>query len=191
MVINRIYHILSNMYTRSQYNKEYHKRIREIVNWTYNDEDYSENNYALIQEGKHRMRIEKAEEQVARSSGNDMIKLTLSVSGYNSKLWKYIVLNCLTRENEKRTNRWLGSVFNSFSITMGNLDLDMWTGYTGGAMVRHVKDANGTDRAEVYYFLPRKDVDALPAWSEGASGKAVVDPDMVDFGKNTENAIPF
>lgn len=162
-----------------------------MLNWTYKDEDYSESNYALIPEGKHRVRIEKAEEQIARSSGNDMIKLTLSVSGYNSKLWKYIVLDHSTREKEKRTNQWLGSVFNSFSITRGNLDLDTWTGYTGGAMVRHVKDANGTDRAEVYYFLPRKDVDILPTWVEGAAGRGVVDPDMVDFGGSTAEAIPF
>ena len=162
-----------------------------MVNWTYNDEDYRENSYALIPEGKHRVRIEKAEEQIARSSGNDMIKLTLSVSGYNSKLWKYIVLDRSDREKEKRTNQWLGSVFNSFSITRGNLDLDTWAGYTGGAMVRHVKDNSGTERAEVYYFLKRTDVDTLPAWSEGAAGRGVVDPDMVDFGDNTPDAIPF
>ena len=145
----------------------------------YNPDDFSEDNYGLIPEGRYRVRIDNAEEAVSHK-GNSMIKLTLSVSGYKAKLWSYIVLNGTTPEQIKAINRRLGAIFNSFDIV------------EGGAQVRHTKDMNDNDRAEVQYFLYRKEVNKLPAWQEvGTQG--TIEPDMVDFGDTASNSsgIPF
>ena len=117
------------------------------------------------------MRIEEAEEKTSRS-GKDMIKLTLEVSGYKLKLWKYILLDSSDAEATRYTDQWLGSIYDSFGIERGNTDVYSWEGKTGGARVRHKPDANGDMRAEIHYFLPRKKVDTLPAWQEGTNGQS-------------------
>ena len=148
----------------------------------YNPEDFSENEYTLIPEGRYRVRIEDAEEATSHS-GKNMIKLTLAVSGYRSKLWSYIVLDATTPEQIKATNRKLGAIFNSFDIVEGNMHISDWRGCVGGAQVVHKKDATGKDRAEIAYFLYRKNVNELPDWQEaGMPTQGNVDPDMVDFG---------
>lgn len=157
----------------------------------YNPDDFSENDYGLIPAGKYRVRIEDAEEATSHS-GKNMIKLTLAVSGYRSKMWSYVVLDATTPEQVKATNRRLGAIFNSFGIPEGNMHLDSWRGCVGGAKIRHSKDANDNDRAEVHYFLYRKEVDKLPAWQEvGTEG--IIDPDMADFsdGLKMSSEIPF
>lgn len=132
----------------------------------YNPDDYDENAFDLIPAGKHRVRIENAEDQVSKT-GKPMIKLTLAVSGYNNKLWSYILLDNSTPEAVKQTNRRLGSLWHSFNIQPGNMNFQDWIGRVGGAQVRHSPDLNGNDRAEIHYFIKRQDVDCLPAWQEG------------------------
>lgn len=157
----------------------------------YNPEDFSEDNYGLIPEGKYRVRIDNAEEAVSHA-GNNMIKLTLSVSGYSSKLWYYVVLNSSNPEQIKITNRKLGAIFDSFYIVEGNMHLSDWRGCVGGAKIRHTKDMNDNDRAEIQYFLYRKEVNKLPAWQE-AGTQGTIEPDMVDFGDTSDSSanIPF
>ena len=157
----------------------------------YNPDDFSEDDYPLIPEGKYRVRIEDAEEATSHA-GNNMIKLTLSVSGYRSKLWSYVVLDGTTPEQIKATNRKLGAIFNSFDIVEGNMHLSDWRGCVGGAKIRHKKDMNDNDRAEVQYFLYRKEVIKLPKWEEAAM-QGTIDPDMVDFGDtgSSSPSIPF
>lgn len=134
--------------------------------WDYfNPEDYNENAFGIIPVGKYRVRIEEAFDQVSKS-GKDMIKITLSVSGYSSKIWYYLVLDNSTPESIKQTNQRLGSFWNSFRIPQGNLSYPDWRGRVGGIKVRHSKDHNGNDRADVHYFLKRSEVDTLPAWQE-------------------------
>ena len=67
----------------------------------YNPDDYNQNKYPIIPEGTYRVRIEDAEEATSHR-GNNMIKLTLAVSGYTSKLWHYIILNGDTPEDIKK-----------------------------------------------------------------------------------------
>ena len=164
-----------------------------MLEWTYNPEDFREENYGLIPEGKHRVRIEDAQEKVSRSSGRDMIELTLSVSGYSSKLWSYQVLDRSDREHERQTNQRLGTIYNSFNIPHGELDLSHWIGHSGGAMIRHRKRDDGTERAEIAYFLYRKEVEKLPDWHEaGLVMAGNIDPDMADFdGSGEASKIPF
>ena len=167
------------------------------ITWHYDADDFSEENYGLIPVGDYRAIIEKAEETSSQNSGLPMIKLTLKVNGYNSKLWGYIVLD---PDNRQRTNQTLGTVFNSFAITPGNMDIDTWVGRMGAVHVRHKSDYKGTERAELGYFIYRKNQDKLPQW-HGDMGSVTlsqggnIDPDMVDFGDNVEQSgssdIPF
>lgn len=159
--------------------------------WKYKQEDFNPNSFGIIPEGKHRVRIEKAEEQVSRSSGKPMIKLTLAVSGYNSQLWAFQVLDDSDREHEKMTNQRLGTIFDSFGITPGNMNISDWEGKSGGAFIKHEKDAQNNERAKIGYFLFRNEVDKLPAWQNNQP--APINPDMMDFNGNNSNPydIPF
>ena len=189
-VINSIYAILSNSRKRLEYDYYYRRQIKML--WEhYNPDDFSEDNYGLIPAGRHKVRIEDAEEAVSHA-GNNMIKLTLAVSGYKSKLWYYIVLDCSTPEQIKATNRKLGAIFNGFDIVEGNMHLSDWRGCIGGVQIRHTKDINDNERAEVQYILYRKEVLKLPKWQE-AGTQGSIDPDTADFGDNPSNpqGIPF
>lgn len=137
-----------------------------MANWKYNPGNYNEDGFALIPAGDYRVRIDSAEETESRS-GKDMIKLTLSVSGQSTKLWFYLVFDSSNEQAIRYTDQRLGSIFNSFNIEPGNMNTYDWEGKTGGARVRQRTDPNGSLRSEVYYFLPRKRVDELPAWIEG------------------------
>ena len=147
-----------------------------IIDFPYNDSEYKEINYALIPAGNHRVRIDNAEIKTS-STGKNMVVLTLAVSGFNSKLWRNIIIDQSTPEAAKRTNQWLGEVFRAFDITPGDLELDHWLGKTGGAKVKHSTDNKGEQRAEVHYFLRRSELDKLPAWQEGSNG----DSDSEEF----------
>ena len=129
LVINTIYSILHDRRKRLNYDIIYRRKITEMeVTWHYNADDFSEDNYGTIPVGDYRAIIENAEETSSQNTGLPMIKLTLKVNGYNSKLWGYIVLD---PDNPKRTNQTLGTVFNSFAITPGNMDIDTWIGRMG------------------------------------------------------------
>ena len=188
--INSIYGILSDFWKRKDYDIIYNRRILQML-WQYKKEDFNPNSFDIIPEGKYRVRIEKAEEQISRSSGKPMIKLTLAVSGYNSLLWAFQVLDDSDREHEKMTNQRLGTIFNSFSIPEGNMNIEDWVGKSGGAFIKHQKDAQGKERAGIGYFLFRNEVDKLPAWQD--KQPAPINPDMMDFSGNNSNPydIPF
>ena len=142
------------------------------MDWKFNPDNYDPDGFSIIPEGNYRVRIDEAEETTSRKSGKPMIKLTLSVSGSNSKLWSYTVLDATSEETTKRTDNYLGKIFDCFKIQPGNMNISSWVGKTGGAKVRHGKDDNGNTRAEIHYFLKRSDVDALPAWRDENSTSA-------------------
>lgn len=157
----------------------------------YNPNDYNEDKYSLIPEGDYRVRIENAEEATSHAN-NNMIKLTLAISGYSSKLWYYLVLNDNSPEEIKKTNKKLGKIFESFGIAEGDFSLDNWKGHVGGARILHEDDANGIKRARVAFFLYRNVVDKLPDWQEKSS-LGNIDPDMMDFSDDLIGStdIPF
>ena len=168
-----------------------------VLNYSnYNENDFNPNAYALIPAGRHRVRIEDVKERTSQS-GKDMIELTLAVSGYNSKLWGYVFLDTSSPEAIKKTNQALGTIFNSFNIQHGDLELEHWKGRVGGVMVTHKQGINGEPRANVSYFLFRKEVDKLPAWKNSDSSSATtqdnIDADMMDFNdqQNNSHGIPF
>ena len=138
------------------------------ISWNFNASDYEENSFAPIPVGDHRVRIASVEEQTS-SNGNDMLKITLDVSGHSSSLWYYLVF---MPQNPQMTNQKLGQIFDSFGITPGNMNFNSWVGKVGGCRVKH-ELYNGENSAKVSYFLSRSKVDNLPAWQD-APGKASV-----------------
>ncbi len=126
--------------------------------WIFNPNDYEEKDYSPVPAGDHRVRINDV---VAKrfNSGNEGFEITLDVSGYNSKLWYYLVLD---PNDTKKTNQRIGSFFDSFGIT----DYDMshfmgWKGKVGAVKVKHEK-YNDQDQAKVAFCLSRKNQDKLP-----------------------------
>ena len=132
-----------------------------MVNWNFNAEDYEEQSFKPIPVGDHRVRIASAEEQIS-SSGKQMIKLVLNVSGYSSTIWHYLVF---MPDNQKLTNQKLGEFWNSFGIPQGNFNTASWTGKVGAAKVKH-EDYNGESNAKIAYFINKDRQDKLPAWQE-------------------------
>ena len=132
-----------------------------MVNWNFNAADYEETSFKPIPVGDHRVRIASVEEKTS-GNGNQMIVLTLDVSGYNSKIWHNITL--LT-SNPKLTNQKLGELWNSFGIQQGNFNLNSWIGKVGAAKVKH-EEYNGESNAKVSYFINKNKQDKLPAWQE-------------------------
>lgn len=127
------------------------------MNWEFKRE---ENTFEEIPVGEHRVRIANAEKAVSKS-GNDMLVLTLDVSGYQSKLWHYVVFMV---EHPEITNRNLTSIFDSFGIPDGDFNLENWKGKVGACATK--QDEYGT---KVRYFLTKKKQESLPAWKEPTS----------------------
>jgi hypothetical protein len=152
-----------------------------MVNWNFNAADYEETSFKPIPVGDHRVRIASAEEQIS-SSGRQMIKLVLDVSGYSSTIWHFIVF---MPENQKLTNQKLGELFNSFGIQQGNFNLQQWIGKVGAAKVKH-ETYNNEPSAKIAYFINKDRQDKLPAWQEpnksnGSVFEEVGTPDDLPF----------
>ena len=138
-----------------------------MIDWKFDCADYEEQSFKPIPVGDHRVRISSAEEQTS-SKGNQMIKLVLDVSGYNSTIWHYIVF---MSDNPKLTNQKLGELWNSFGIPQGNFNLHEWGGKVGAARVKH-EIHEGNTNPKVSYFIAKDRQDKLPAWQEPANATA-------------------
>ena len=124
------------------------------MEWNYQRE---ESTFEEIPVGEHRVRIADAEKAISKN-GNDMLVLTLDVSGYRSRLWHYVVF---MPDHPEITNRNLTSIFDSFGIADGDFNLANWKGKVGACMTK--QDEFGT---KVRYFLSRKKQENLPPWQE-------------------------
>ena len=153
-----------------------------MLNWKFNPENYNEKGYQLVPPGKYRVRIENAEETMAKT-GKPMVKLTLKASGYNSKIWHNVVMDNTSEEAIARTDNMLGRIFDSFNIPAGDMNLADWKGKVGAAEVKNEPDLNEVMRAGIKYFIRRKEQNDLPAWQEHvtATSTAKVNAEMVDF----------
>ena len=124
------------------------------MEWNYQRE---ESTFEEIPVGEHRVRIADAEKAISKN-GNDMLVLTLDVSGYRSRLWHYVVF---MPDHPEITNRNLTSIFDSFGIADGDFNLANWKGKVGACMTK--QDDFGT---KVRYFLSKKKQESLPPWKE-------------------------
>lgn len=145
------------------------------MEWNYKRE---ENIFDEIPVGEHRVRIAEAEKAISKN-GNDMLVLTLDVSGYKSRLWHYVVFMA---DHPEITNRNLTAIFDSFGIEDGDFNLKNWLGKVGACVTK--QDDFGT---KVRYFLSKKKQEKLPPWQEPDSApkkpqlQAFDDPDDCPF----------
>lgn len=139
-----------------------------MINWNFNSNDYQETSFKPIPVGDHRVRISSVESG-STSTGKQMIKLVLDVSGHNGKIFHNLVLN---PENQKLTNQKLGELFDSFGIQPGNFNLPTWIGKTGAAKVKH-EEYNGNTNPKVNYFISKVKQEKMPAWAEPSNLAAV------------------
>ena len=150
------------------------------INWTFNPNEYEEKSFSMIPEGDHRTRIADVVEKTFRS-GSEGFEITLEVSGYNSKLWFYLVLDA---SDTKRTNQRIGSFFDSFGITDPDLSHHRgWVGKVGAVRVKQ-EAYNGNTSAKVAFCLSKKNQDKLPPakFSESVSVTApVINSDELPF----------
>lgn len=153
------------------------------INWNFDSKDVDEG-FPLIPAGDHRVRIASAIEKQSKT-GNDMIELSLDISGQPGHLFYYLVF---LPNNTTMTNTNLKRLWDSFGLEIGNMNTASWVGKVGAARVKH-EEHNGDPQAKVSYFIERKKQDKLPAWVEkpGAVTPAAV-PAWVTAA---ENAPPF
>jgi hypothetical protein len=155
------------------------------INWSFDNSQYQEHTFKPIPVGEHRVRIASAEESVS-PAGNQMIKLTLDVSGYNSRIWHNVMF---LADRQELTNQRLGELFNSFGIEPGNFNTATWIGKVGAAKVKHGTYNNET-KAEVNYFISKDRQDKLPAWVE-PSNKAELTGQATPTPVPTPNNLPW
>ena len=144
--------------------------------WQYQRE---ERQFDSIPVGDHRVRIASVEMTTSKS-GNEMLKITLDVSGYSAKLFHYIVF---LPDNPQMTNRKLTELFDSCGIS--EAEAGNYTAWVGRAGAVHTKeDEYG---AKVAYFISGRKAEALPAWKDAGAGtpKGMTPVDMDD------DSIPF
>ena len=139
------------------------------MKWVYDATHYDPDagNYELIPQGPHRVRIETVEEAVSRT-GYEMLKLTLTVSGYSGKLWYYLVF---MEDRPEITNSNLGAVYDSFGIIPGDLNYRGWVGKVGAARVKH-EEYRGELTAKVGRLIAKGRQGDLPPWTEPAGKKS-------------------
>lgn len=155
------------------------------IAWNFNENDYQANDFACIPAGDYRVRIANAEETKSKN-GNDMVKLTLDVSGHSSSLWYYLVF---MPDNPSMTNQKLGQLFESFGINPGDMNTANWVGKVGAARVTN-EMYNGENTAKVKYFLSKKKQESLDEWKEPA-GKASVTGGNANFVPVASEDLPF
>lgn len=153
-----------------------------MVNWNFNANDYEEKSFKPIPAGDHRVRIFDAIEKTSKS-GNDMIEVTLEVSGYSSKVWYYLVLK---KDDVKKTNQKLGEFWSSFAIPMGNFALNSWKGKVGGAKLVH-EEYEGNTTVKVAYLLNGDRQEKLAPWREPSVNSSAA---FVEVGVD-EAELPF
>lgn len=141
-----------------------------------------EQQFEVIPEGRHRIRIKSAEKATSKN-GNDMLTLQFEVSGYSSVLYHYIVF---LDDRPEVTNRMLTQFFDSFSgIPEGDFNMQNWVGKVGACTVKH-EDYQGQTRAKIGYFIPADKQKDMPTWK--SKDGIEVSPD--GFMRMADGAVP-
>lgn len=156
--------------------------------WNFDPTMYEANDFSIIPQGDHRVRIEDVEFKKSKNTGKDMFEITLAVSGHGGKLWYYLVLD---PNDPKKTNQKVGTLFDSFGITDYNMmNYPHWKGKVGGARVVH-EDYNGEQQAKVRFLLSKKNQEKLPPAKFGNAMSAA--PAANNFGviDDDDEGLPF
>ena len=156
-----------------------------MSDWNYAREESS----LAVPVGKHRVRIKEAVKTKSKSN-NDMLKITLQVSGMNNLLWHYIVF---MPDRPDVTNRMLTQFYDSFKdIKEGDFVLANWIGKVGACVV--AVDKEDESRTRISYFIKADKQGDLPAWVEPEKSGGVTVTEgadgFVDMS-NVDSDIPF
>lgn len=155
-----------------------------MSDWSYQREESS----LAVPVGKHRVRIKEVKKKQSKK-GNDMLEITLQVSGMNNLLWHYIVF---MPDRPDVTNRMLTQFFDSFKdIKEGDFVLANWVGKVGACVVAVDKDDE--TRTRISYFIKADKQGDLPAWVEPENSKGAVTEGADGFidTSNVDTDIPF
>lgn len=148
-----------------------------MANWTFDPSQYQERKFETIPVGDYRARIAEVTERTFKS-GNTGYEITLSINGYNSKMWFYLVLD---PSNVAQTNQRIGEFFDSFGITgtaMGSGK--QWIGAVGAVRVKH-EAYNGENQAKVAYCIARDKQDKLAPWKQNGTQTQAVPVAQVEI----------
>ena len=122
--------------------------------WDFDQKSYEENKitYKKI-EGKKLVRIDKIDDSVT-SSGNDMWKITLSISDEKVKVYYNLVFD---KAHKEITNNKLGKIFDSFGNEDGTpikkcVEKSEWIGKIAAAEIKS-KTFNGKEYPDIHYFI--------------------------------------
>jgi len=141
---------------------------------TFDPKSYTPQEFEKIPIGPHRVRISKIEDKVSKS-GNNMKEIVLEVSGYNRKLWVYIVEGEYANQN---IGNILGSCGLLEIVEDEGFSWNLMIGKIGGVQVKH----DGDWGEKVAYWLRREKVEELPGWIEGKRTESVeVEDEDVPF----------
>lgn len=127
------------------------------MNWNYKEEK----NFDEIPVGAYRCKIVEAD-LMQSQTGRDMIRLNLQISGFNTRIYHYIVF---LNDRPEITNRNLTQLFDSFEFMDTQFNVSTWVGKTGACQIKH--DEEG--RAKIQYFISKIKKNQLPEWKEVAS----------------------
>ena len=155
--------------------------------WQFDPNQYEASDFSIVPQGDHRVRIEDVISKQSKA-GNDMFEITLAVSGHNSRLWYYLVLD---PNDVKKTNQRIGTFFDSFGITDYNMaNYPRWKGKVGAVRVVH-EEYNGENQAKVRFCLNRKNQDKLPPAKFGSTVSAA--PVVNNFAAidDEDEGLPF
>jgi hypothetical protein len=116
-----------------------------------------ESHFEVPPVGKYRLRVEEAEQAVSKS-GNPMIKVAMSISGFNGRIFHYFVDNEWLQRN-------IDPFFDSFGIKPGDFNIVNWRGKVGAGTIKH-EMYQDEPQARIGYFIIRSKQADLPAWQE-------------------------
>lgn len=115
--------------------------------------DYQYEKSSRIEPGDYRVEIIAAEETTSKTSGKQMIVVTVKPNAGDVKIKHYTVTG-------EYFNRNMSALFDSFGIEPGNFLFPTWIGAIGAARLK--EDDQGY--LKVAYFLSPKKAESLPSW---------------------------
>jgi hypothetical protein len=142
--------------------------------------DYQRESATRTEAGDHRVEIVDAQQGISKSSGNDMIIVTVKPNGGNIKVQNYIVRN-------EYFNRNMTQFYDSFNIEEGNFDLLTWIGAVGAARLK--EDEKGY--LKVAWFIDKKKAEKLPPWVGAMPERQTVSEDFVAAEDDEMPDLPF
>lgn len=146
----------------------------------------------IAPQGNFRARIKNAVWDVSKSSGHDMLVITLTVQAKHSVKYR-LVFNPSTPETINRSNYYLKQFCDAFNLNPEDMNkqgfsLNQWIGAEGGVFIEHTI-FNGMPVAQVRKILSRKQYEFLPPYEQNnqqnSFGQSAADP------QNPANIIQF